>query len=134
MHARLSGDFHVWFTLLAGLPSNKPGVAEMASASIPRVLAARALSTNLIRAIRSNRAATLRTWSPLSVASFPAWKQQEWARPTANRLPDLSPAQRWSSAVSYTVPQLEEQVLAVLKMFDKVKPEKVRQKFLVAPL
>ena len=100
-------------------------------ASVPRVLAARVLCLAVrsrVAAVRPSGAATLSSWRSLSAASYPAWKRQEWAcesRPsslTSRRWPAVS---RWSSTAAMTVAELEEKTVAVLKMFDKVKPEKV---------
>ena len=102
---------------------------KMASASVPRGVSLRALSTILTRTILPNRASTLKPWRALSAASYPMWKWQDSARNSRlTSRPSLAAtlALRRSSTVTLTVPQLEEQVLSVLKMFDKVKPEKVR--------
>ena len=108
--------------------------AKMAfAATVPRGLAARSLCAALTNAIRPKGGATVHTWRALSVASQPSWRPQDKA-PNSRQAPwnhfsAISPSQRWSSTVSLTVPELEEQVLAVLKMFDKVKPEDVRKIF-----
>ena len=103
---------------------------KMASASLPRVLCARNLSSALGRTAIQTRAATLRAWRPVSTASCLRWRRQEpvWSGlPTTSgpRVPSV--AQRWSSTAALSLQELEEQVLSVLKMFDKVKPEQVSQ-------
>ena len=108
--------------------------AKMAfAATVPRGLPARSLCAALTSAIRPKGAATVHTWRALSVASRPSWRPQDKARngrlASWNHLSAISPSLRWSSSVSLTVPELEEQVLAVLKMFDKVKPEDVSKIF-----
>ena len=102
------------------------------AATVPRGLAARSLCAALTSAVRPKGAATVHTWRALSVASQASWRPQDQARNGRlapwGHFSAVSPSQRWSSTVSLTVPELEEQVLAVLKMFDKVKPEDVRKK------
>ena len=102
-------------------------------ASLPRGLVARVVGL----AARS-RTATLRpirippppTCRALSSVSFPAWKQAEIPCTSRPSFPTLraincSKLGRCSSSTSISPQQLEEQVLSVLRMFDKVKPDKV---------
>lgn len=107
----------------------------MASASLPRVLSRRLLTAPLARPLAPTTTFKLPvaalSWSGLgrqlsttSVASLQSWKLARNSRENA-LCRALDNWVRFSSGVSYTVPQLEEQVLSVLKMFDKVKPEKV---------
>ena len=106
-------------------------------ASVPRGLVVRVVSLAVrsrTAALLPTRMAPLSTWRALSSVSYPAWKQQDRActsRPSipvlyAGRVPQIS--SRWSSTTTLTVRELEEQVVAVLKMFDKVKPEKVNER------
>lgn len=99
-------------------------------ACVPRFFASRALNVAVCSvaagAIRPARAAVPPACRMLAAASGPGWTRQKWTLSSPPLSSLHSPlAVRWSSGVSLTAKELEEHVLAILKMFDKVKPEKV---------